>query len=78
MTDQEWNLALSHRGEKITVCRHINGDRCTAKKNGKCLALHNTDFGRKQCPFFRDKMTMTGAELDAYERMTSFDDRATK
>lgn len=40
---------------------------CTANKNGFCVALTDTNF-KRECPFFRDKRTMSEQELIQYEK----------
>lgn len=66
MTDKRWNQLVGQRGHRLTTCLHPRGNYCTAYKNGKCIALANTHFRNKDCPFFRDTTTMSPSELEQY------------
>ena len=66
MTEKRWNQLTRIRGTKHITCHHPDGNFCTAYKNGRCIALYNTHFMNKDCPFFRDTRGMTGAELLEY------------
>ena len=66
MTDKEWGKLLNKRGARRIVCMHPKGNYCTAYRDGKCIALHNTRFTDRPCPFFRDTTTMADFELEKY------------
>lgn len=38
--------------------KHID---CKANYSGKCIALNNTDFGNRDCPFYKSR-------IDAYNK----------
>lgn len=38
---------------------------CFANKNGRCMALIDSNFGDKQCPFFKTKAMMEAIADDA-------------
>lgn len=65
--------------ENIPRCSR-GDDTCVSCKKGRCIALNDTLFKRKNgekydCPFYRDKRTMTSAELEEYERVCRMDTR---
>ena len=70
MTDKEWSKLVYLRGKHFVKCLHPCGSDCTANKKGRCIALTNTIFRyNKPCPFFRDKTTMSEAEINEYEEL---------
>lgn len=42
---------------------------CAACVNGRCIALENTDFGDKMCPFYMDIKTKNQRIADSYSRL---------
>lgn len=48
-------------------CERIN---CTANRNGMCIALDEAIT--EECPFFRDRKTLTGADRLEYERLADY------
>ena len=42
---------------------------CAACKEGGCIALHDTDFGGKPCPFYMSEATSRKKQNECYERL---------
>lgn len=52
----------------LESCTHPLGGGCIANVTGnKCIALGDTHFEHKDCPFFKDKSKMTKEQIELYE-----------
>ena len=52
----------------LEICTHPLGGECIANVNGnKCIALKDTRFENKDCPFFKDKSKMDKEQIELYE-----------
>ena len=46
------------KNSELKLCTYPrNAKPCAACHNGFCIALRDTDFGDKKCPFYMDKET---------------------
>ena len=52
--------------EPYSKCRELS---CFANKDGYCNALNNTDFGMRQCPFYKEKEDAVTEQLDALQHL---------
>lgn len=43
------------------LCRQ-HRTSCTSIRNGFCLILTNTDFGKKKCPFYKERPIQKGVD----------------
>ena len=43
--------------------------KCACYKSGNCLALENTDFGEKRCPFYKHEKQAESEWLACIERL---------
>lgn len=53
--------------KKLEDCKHVK-KYCAANHGGKCIALDNTEFGRKPCPFYMDRQTKQKRIVECYNR----------
>lgn len=51
-------------------CSHTRSD-CAACHGGRCVALEDTDFGDKPCPFYMDIQTKTQRIKECSERLAA-------
>lgn len=54
------------RRKKERQCkRHAD---CFANKSGECLILVNTDFGKRECPFYKTSEQLKAERMSREER----------
>lgn len=58
-------------GRKRRYAPRCKSYNCAANKKGLCIALDES-FPAGDCPFFRDRRTMTPAERYDYDRLADY------
>lgn len=42
-------------GAEFGICKEVNRDKCFAYVNGRCRILTSAEFGKRKCPFFKER-----------------------
>ena len=60
-------MARDYKKKEIACC---DKDECAACNHGYCIALHDNDFGNRDCPFFKTREQNEAEQEYCTKRMT--------
>lgn len=63
-------IAMAERYERQLVPCRQNRISCNGYSKGRCRILHNTEFGKKPCPFYKPK-AMVAAQMSDWKEINN-------